>query len=136
MADIRRLLSSVERIAEALERLADHFAPPPTDIVGTSYLAHRLACTQVWITDRICQGDIPKSCIVPGTGNGKVWKLYRRKIDKWIESRWWQNTATQNGPNWIQARSGHNWIQTRRTKKAISCCGLWLSEYTPVGSNH
>jgi hypothetical protein len=82
-----RLLSAVERIGEALERLADHFAPPPPDIVGTSYVAQRLACTQVWITDLIRQGDIPKSCIVPGTGNGKVWKLYRRQIDKWIESR-------------------------------------------------
>jgi hypothetical protein len=38
-------------------------------------------------SDMIRRGEIPRSCIVPGTGNGKIWKLYRRKIDEWIETR-------------------------------------------------
>ncbi|MDA1214269.1 MAG: hypothetical protein O2955_17305 [Planctomycetota bacterium] len=46
-----RLLEGVERIADALERLADHFAPRPADIVGTPYVARNLACTTVWITE-------------------------------------------------------------------------------------
>ncbi|MCH7689397.1 MAG: hypothetical protein IH899_22445 [Planctomycetes bacterium] len=82
-----RLLEGIERIVVALERLADHFAPAPPDVVGTPYVARKLACTTVWITDMIRRGEIPRSCIVPGTGNGKLWKLYRRKIDKWIETR-------------------------------------------------
>ena len=76
-----------DRDADALERLADHFAPRPADIVGTPYAARKLACTTIWITDMIRRGEIPRSCIVTGTGNGKIWKLYRRKIDKWIETR-------------------------------------------------
>ena len=57
------------------------------DIVGTPYVARKLACATVWITDMIRRGEIPQGCIVPGTGNGNIWKLYRRKIDKWIETR-------------------------------------------------
>jgi len=75
------------RIAEALGRIADHFDPPPPDVVGTPYVADRLACTTVWITQMIRSGEIPSSCIVPGTGHGKPWKFYRRGIESWMESR-------------------------------------------------
>lgn len=32
-------------------------------------------------------GKIPTSCIVAGTGNGKLWKFYRVRIDAWIKKR-------------------------------------------------
>ena len=35
-----------ERIAAAIERLANHFDPPPPDIVDTHYIASRLGCTR------------------------------------------------------------------------------------------
>lgn len=83
-----------ERIAAALQDLVDvgHrigscVAPEPPDVVGAPYIANRLACTTVWVTDMAGNGQIPKNCIVPGTGNGKPWKFYRRGIDEWLERR-------------------------------------------------
>jgi len=78
---------TLERIASALERLAEHVAPQPGDIVGTPYVAHKLNCSTAWISQLIHDGTIPPHCIVAGTGNGKPWKLYRRQIDEWINSR-------------------------------------------------
>lgn len=75
------------RIAVALERIAEHAAPPVPDKVGTPYVANKLGCTTVWIAEQIRSGQISKDCVVPGTGNGKPWKFYRLKIDQWIESR-------------------------------------------------
>ena len=77
----------ISRIAESLARIADHFDPPPPNVVGTPYVARKLACTTVWVTEMIRSGELPKRCIVPGTGNGRPWKLYRRQIDSWLESR-------------------------------------------------
>jgi hypothetical protein len=77
----------VAQVADALTRIADHFDPPPPNIVGTPYVARKLGCTTVWVTDMIRRGEIPKDCLVSGTGNGRPWKLYRRRIDMWIESR-------------------------------------------------
>jgi hypothetical protein len=74
-------------IAHSLMRIADAMAPEPEDIVGTPYIAKRLGCTTVWIAELVRRGDIPKSCLVPGTGNGKVWKFYREHIDRWLSSR-------------------------------------------------
>jgi predicted DNA-binding transcriptional regulator AlpA len=75
------------RIADALERIANRADPPPPEIVGTPYVAHRLGCTTAWITELIKSGQIPKHCLVEGTGNGKPWKFHRRHIDEWIKKR-------------------------------------------------
>jgi hypothetical protein len=75
------------RIAEAIEKIAEHIVPEPQAIVGTDYIAERLGCTQTWITDQTRRGEIPRSCCVEGTGNGKPWKYHRKKIDSWIRSR-------------------------------------------------
>ena len=80
-------LATLDRIATALERIADRLAPEPADIVGSGYVAERLGCTTVWVAEMARKGDIPKSCLVPGTGTGKPWKFYRGKIDQWLESR-------------------------------------------------
>jgi hypothetical protein len=74
----------VHSIAQSLSRIAD---PPPADIVGTPYVAKRLACTTVWVAEMIRNGGIPKECVVEGTGNGKPWKFHRQLIDEWIKTR-------------------------------------------------
>jgi hypothetical protein len=81
------LLAKLERIAESLERIANKLDPLPGDKVGTRYVAEKLACSTIWITELIRKGEIPPGCIVPGTGNGKVWKFYRKRIDDWIATR-------------------------------------------------
>jgi hypothetical protein len=92
-----------ERIAQALEallhsgdlattaasasRLADHFSPAPSDILGTPAIARRLGCTTVWVAQLVRKGVIPRNCVVPGSGNGKPWKFFKDKIDAWLASR-------------------------------------------------
>lgn len=77
----------VQSIAADLRRIADRLDPPPSDKIGTPYVADRLDCTTVWITELIRRGEIPANCIVPGTGNGKPWKFYRERIDRWLKDR-------------------------------------------------
>jgi hypothetical protein len=74
-------------MADHLRRIADHFDPPPPDKVDSRYIADRLGCTTTWIADLVRKGEIPKRCIVAGTGNGKPWKFHRDLIDRWIETR-------------------------------------------------
>ena len=88
------ILIYLDRIAAALESLAEdshrnraHVAPEPGDVVGTPYLASQLGCSVVWAAEMARNGEIPKSCIVPGTGNGKVWKFYRQRIEEWLVKR-------------------------------------------------
>jgi hypothetical protein len=84
---IRSALNRIARRLAPLARLADSLAPPPREIVGTPYVAHRLGQTTTWIADLARQGRIPAKCVVPGTGNGKPWKFYRQRIDDWLEAR-------------------------------------------------
>jgi hypothetical protein len=70
-----------------LRRIADHFDPAPPDLIGSQYIAKRLGCTTVWITELVRNGSIPRSCVVPGTGNGKPWKFYRVQVDEWLKRR-------------------------------------------------
>jgi hypothetical protein len=70
-----------------LRRLADHFDPPPPDIVDSPYIAALLGCTTTWIADQARNGTIPKICIVPGTGDGRPWKFYRRRMEEWLANR-------------------------------------------------
>jgi len=74
-------------MAANLARIADALTPKPADIVGSPYVANLLGCTTVWVAEMVRRGDIPKNCVVPGTGNGKPWKFYREKIDAWVKSR-------------------------------------------------
>lgn len=81
------LLELLSDLALQLGRIADHFDPPPPNVVGTPYVAARLGCTTDWIAMLVRDGGIPVSCLVPGTGNGKPWKFYRPGIDRWLEQR-------------------------------------------------
>lgn len=76
-----------EAMARSITRIADVLAPPPPGIVDSVYIARRLGCTTTWIADQARNGDIPRRCIVAGTGRGKPWKFHREWIDEWIESR-------------------------------------------------
>jgi len=75
------------RMAESQERIADHFDPPPPDIVGTDFVAKRLGCTKRWVSEMASNDEIPKQCIVIGTGHGKPWRFHRKLLDKWLASR-------------------------------------------------
>jgi predicted DNA-binding transcriptional regulator AlpA len=74
-------------IVPLLTRIADAIAPEPEAIVDSRYVANKLGCTTTWVSEMVRKGDIPRSCVVVGTGNGKVWKFYREKIEAWIASR-------------------------------------------------
>jgi hypothetical protein len=74
-------------IPASLARIADALTPQVPDVVGTPYVAGRLGCTTVWVAEMVRNGEVPKTCLVPGTGHGKPWKFYRRKIDEWLASR-------------------------------------------------
>jgi len=70
-----------------LRRIADAIAPEPEAVVGSPYVAGKLGCTTTWVSEMVRSGEVPKGCVVPGTGNGKPWKFYRDKVDAWIASR-------------------------------------------------
>ncbi len=80
VAVLAPLIAEVRRIADVLD-------PPPPDLVDRGYVAGRLGCTTTWVADLARNGEIPASCIVPGTGNGKPWKFRRTRIDEWIARR-------------------------------------------------
>jgi hypothetical protein len=48
--------------------------------------AQKLGVTTTWIADMVRRGEIPASCIVTGSGNGKPWKFHRGRIEEWLES--------------------------------------------------
>lgn len=74
-------------ISQSLRRIADRVDPSPPDKVGTDYIAEKLGCTKQWVAQMVSLGKIPANCIVAGTGNGKLWKFYRGRIDAWIRKR-------------------------------------------------
>jgi hypothetical protein len=77
----------LDALAGHLDRIATALDPRPADIVGSPHVAKLLGCTTVWVAEMVRKGNIPRSCVVPGTGNGKPWKFYRDKIDAWLQSR-------------------------------------------------
>jgi hypothetical protein len=84
---LERLVTAIEGVRAEQKRIADHFDPPPPDVVGTDYVATELSCTKVWVSQMARDGEIPADCIVPGTGNGKPWKFRRSGIDRWLAGR-------------------------------------------------
>lgn len=84
MVQQNAILSSIDH---NLERIANALNPELPDVVGTPYVAKRLGQTTTWIAEMARRGEIPKSCLVAGTGTGKPWKFHRAQIDNWIENR-------------------------------------------------
>lgn len=82
-----RLTEAVEHCSDQLHRLADHFCPPPDAVVDTQFVATKLNLSIERISQMVRGGEIPKICIVDGTGNGKPWKFHRRHVEEWLRSR-------------------------------------------------
>jgi hypothetical protein len=82
--DSLRVLAEVQA---DLRRIADHFDPPPSEIVDTPYIAERLGVTTTRIAQMVREGTIPKGCIVRGSGNGRLWKFHRRQLEDWLAKR-------------------------------------------------
>lgn len=80
------VMPDISSIARSLERIANAMDPPPPDKVDTTYVAKRLGIGVARVSQMAGQGEIPPSCIVAGTGNGKVWKFHRAQIDEWINN--------------------------------------------------
>lgn len=76
-----------QSVHSELARIADHFDPPPADLVGTDYVAKKLGYKLDYVGEMARDGVIPDACKVPGTGHGKKWQFYRKRIDRWIDSR-------------------------------------------------
>jgi hypothetical protein len=77
----------LERLVAAVERIADRLDPPPADIVDSRWVADRLGCTTTWIAELVRTGEVPRPCVVQGTGNGKPWKFHREKVEAWLAAR-------------------------------------------------
>ena len=84
---LHRMTVAIEEFTAASRRIADQVAPGPGDVVGTPFVANKLGCTVVWAGEMARKGQIPRSCIVAGTGNGKPWKFYRERIEEWLNKR-------------------------------------------------
>jgi hypothetical protein len=82
---LERIATAAEGIHAELQRIGSHFQPP--EVVKSRFIAGRLGCSVKWVGDLVRTGQIPKNCIVPGTGDGKQWKFYRSKIEKWLEGQ-------------------------------------------------
>jgi hypothetical protein len=87
VSDSPPAVNSIISIAKNIARIADKMDPPPPDVVDSTYIAAKLGCTTTWVAEMARSGGIPKSCVVPGTGNGKPWKFYRLKTEEWLASR-------------------------------------------------
>ena len=83
----QQALRVLAEIQADIKRLADHFNPQPADIVGTPYLANQLGCTPTWIAQMVRSGEIPPGCVVAGSGKGRQWKFYRRRVEEWLANR-------------------------------------------------
>jgi len=84
---LQRLAVGVETLSNEVRRVADHVSPEPGDLVGTPYIAGRLGCTKTWAAELVRKGEIPKDCVVSGTGHGRLWKFHKRQLDAWLHER-------------------------------------------------
>ena len=84
---LERLVIAIEENNRQIQRIADHVSPPKRASVTSSYVAERLGRSSRRVRDMARDGDIPKSCICPGSGDGNYWRFWKEKIDRWIEER-------------------------------------------------
>jgi Helix-turn-helix domain len=77
----------MEKLMAVLERIANRIDPLPADIVDSRWVAEKLGCTTTWIADMVRSGELPRDCVVVGTGNGRPWKFHRTRVETWLASR-------------------------------------------------
>jgi Helix-turn-helix domain len=80
----RKRLETEKQSCSAITRLAEALAPRPSSMMDTGEVAARLGLTTRRVTQMISSGELPRECIVSGTGKGKVWKFHREEIERWI----------------------------------------------------
>jgi hypothetical protein len=81
------LVETLQQLLREVKRIADHFDPPPPNVVDTGYVAHRIGRTATRIAQMAREGIIPSRCIFPGRGEGGLWKFYRDRIEEWMSNR-------------------------------------------------
>jgi hypothetical protein len=84
---LAQALATWQNIDASLRQIAEAMAPEKPAKVGTSYVAGRLGLTTTRVAQMAADGTIPGDCIVPGTGNGRLWKFHQDRIDSWLKSR-------------------------------------------------
>lgn len=82
-SNVLRAILALERIADAIERLA----PPLNEYVDTRFVSECLGCSDEYVARLARTGQIPQNCIVAGSGQGKPWKFHKVKIQEWIQTR-------------------------------------------------
>ena len=85
--DFNGTMEPFERIADGIERLIDLLVPKTSELVGTEYVASKIGKSKQWIGKMAERGTIPKNCVAPKVGGGRIWKFHRDRIDAWLEEQ-------------------------------------------------
>lgn len=87
LIDFNGTTEPFERIAEGIERLIEVLVPKTSELVGTEYIASKIGKSKQWIGKMAERGTIPKNCVAPKIGGGRIWRFHRDKIDAWLEEQ-------------------------------------------------
>jgi predicted DNA-binding transcriptional regulator AlpA len=85
--DFNGTMEPFERIADGIERLIDLLVPKTSELVGTEYIASKIGKSKQWIGKMAERGTIPKNCVAPKVGGGRIWRFHRDKIDAWLKEQ-------------------------------------------------
>jgi predicted DNA-binding transcriptional regulator AlpA len=85
--DFNETMEPFERIAEGIERLIEVLVPKTSELVGTEYIASKIGKSKQWIGKMAERGHIPKNCVAPKIGGGRIWRFHRDKIDAWLNEQ-------------------------------------------------
>ena len=85
--DFNGTMEPFERIAEGIERLIEVLVPKTSELVGTEYIASKIGKSKQWIGKMAERGNIPKNCVAPKIGGGRIWRFHRDKIDAWLNEQ-------------------------------------------------
>ena len=81
------LVEALVNHTAAIGNLVATLAPEVPDLVGTDFIARRLAVSKQWVGTMAERGDIPRHCIAPKVSGGRIWKFHREKIEAWLRER-------------------------------------------------
>jgi predicted DNA-binding transcriptional regulator AlpA len=85
--DFNGTMEPFERIAEGIERLIEVLVPKTSELVGTEYIASKIGKSKQWIGKMAERGTIPKNCVAPKVGGGRIWRFHRDEIDAWLKEQ-------------------------------------------------
>jgi hypothetical protein len=81
------LVAVLDALLREVKRIADHFNPPPPNVIDSNYVARRMGRTPTRIAQMAREGLIPASCVVPGRSDGEAWRFYRDRVEEWLDGR-------------------------------------------------